>query len=85
MALRGVLPNSIFMLMTAITALGAVDDSIIGLFNVDLIIYLVGQAKELLKPLYLLVGFCGACLLIINTTYLLLKAKAKMIVSKISK
>ena len=85
MALKSTLPNSIFMLMTFITALGAIDDSVIGLFNFDAIISLIGQTNELLEPLYFLVGFCGACLLIINIMYLLLKAKAKMIVSKISK
>lgn len=79
------MPNSIFILITTITALGAVDDSVIGLFNFDLIIYLIGQAKELLNPIYLLVGFCGACLLIINITYLLLKAKAKIIASRLAK
>lgn len=85
MTLRRSLPNSIFMAMSFITALGAVDDSVIGLFDFDLIIYLIGQAKELLKPVYLLVSFCGGCLLIINITYLLLKAKAKIIISKLNK
>ena len=85
MALNGGLPNSIFFLINFITALGAIDGSFIGLFNFDLIVYLIGQAKELLEPIYFLVSFFGACLLIINVNYLLLKAKAKMIVSRTSK
>lgn len=80
MVLRGNLPK-----MTFITGLGAIDDSTTGLFSFDLILYPIRQANELLKSIHFLVGFCGACLLIINVNYLLLKAKAKIIVFKLTK
>jgi len=85
MALNGSLPKSIFMLMNLVTALGAIDDSINELFNFDIIIYLIGQLSELRNPLYFLTSFFGFCLFLINVEYLLLKAKAKMIVSKLTK
>lgn len=85
MALRGALPNSIFMLMNFITALGAIDDSISELFNFDVIICLIGQVAGLRNPLYFLISFFGACLLVININYLLLKAKARIILLKLTK
>ena len=85
MKLKVNLPKPVLLIMEFVVAIGAVNAAISGIFSFDVIISLIGRTNELLTPLYFLVGFFGACLLIININYLLLKAKAKMIASKISK
>lgn len=46
-------------ILLVITIIGAINWGLIGIFNLDLVMYLFGSGTFLTKAVYTLVGICG--------------------------
>ena len=51
------------MLVAVLSAIGAINWGLVGLFNFDLVVFLLGSMPMLVKVVYILVGICGVLLL----------------------
>ena len=54
--------SPIFILVTLLASLGAMNSAITGIWGFNPITYLLGKGTDLSEALYVLIGFCGFCL-----------------------
>ena len=54
--------SPIFILVTLLASLGAMNSAITGIWGFNPVTYLLGEDTDLSEALYVLTGFCGFCL-----------------------